>query len=81
MLKTAFFGPKMLLKKLSRIMTSSGRHKLLYDTHPEEVINCATFDVCTLGSFGVVKTHTHNCAYILDVNITYPTTLIPISGF
>ena len=40
-------------------MISSLRHKPPYVTHSEKVINRANFDVCTLGSFGGVKTDRH----------------------
>ena len=40
-----------------------------YDTHPEEVINRAKFDISTSSSFGGVKTDRHTdriALYVLD---------------
>ena len=38
-------------------MTSSGRNKPLFDTHPGVVVSLAKSDVCTLSSFGGVTAH------------------------
>ena len=41
-----------------------------YDTHPEEAINCAKFDVCTPSSFEGVDadrhTHSPNCTLYIS---------------
>ena len=57
----------MNLKELSRVMTASWRLESPYDTHPQELINCAEFKVCTPGSFREPKTDTLKDRIALDI--------------